>query len=127
MYSNRECFLLKILLWILERMHMDCKNFERQIPAYFEDKLDGKELEVFIHHIMQCENCMEELTIQYLIAEGMQRIEDGSNIDIQKEISQKIVMTLKRVKIRKRLQIIRGIIKFGIILTVVGYLLYLLW
>lgn len=81
---------------------MDCKKTQKSIQDFIEDRLEGKELEIFLQHVETCENCREELSIQYLITEGMQRLEKGSTFDLQKELEQKIEGAKKKIGVRRR-------------------------
>lgn len=65
---------------------LDCKEYEKLIPDFLNDNLDSVELEKFISHIESCPECMEELSIQFLITEGMLRLEEGSNFELAKEL-----------------------------------------
>lgn len=78
---------------------MDCKEFERQIPDFIEQKMDYRTLTKFMEHLKGCEECKEELSIQFLVREGISRLEDGSSFDLQKELNQR--MTAAKVKIRR--------------------------
>ena len=78
---------------------MDCKEFERLIPDFVSDKLDYQNLKRFIRHMDHCENCREELTIQFLVTEGMQRLEDGRAFDLQKELQQRLEEAKKQVRL----------------------------
>lgn len=66
---------------------MDCKEFEKLIPDFMENKLDYKKQKSFIAHVEECAECREELTIQFLITEGLARLEDGGAFDLQKELN----------------------------------------
>lgn len=77
---------------------MDCKEFERFIPDFVLNKLNYKELKRFLSHMDRCENCREELTIQFLVTEGMRRLEDGSAFDLQKELRQRLDEAKRHVK-----------------------------
>ena len=35
--------------------------------------------------MQECPGCKEELVIQFLVTEGMQRLEDGDAFDLQRE------------------------------------------
>ena len=76
---------------------MDCKEFERLIPNYIDDKLDHQSLNLFSEHMEHCENCKEELVIQFLVTEGIQRLEDGNVFDLQGELNERLEETRKRV------------------------------
>ena len=79
---------------------MDCKEFERLIPDFVSDKLDYQNLKNFISHMDHCENCREELTIQFLVTEGIQRLEDGRAFDLQRELQQRLEEAKKHVRIQ---------------------------
>ncbi len=65
---------------------LDCKDYEKLIPNFLEDKLSTLMTEKFIEHIENCPDCMEELSIQFLITEGMSRLEEGSTFELAKEL-----------------------------------------
>ena len=56
---------------------MNCKEFEKNIPEFIAGKLDFLTLQEFGEHMQECPGCKEELVIQFLVTEGMQRLEDG--------------------------------------------------
>lgn len=64
-------------------VNMDCKDEEKMIPVFLQDELDIKVLNQFIEHIDGCPECMEELSIQFLVAEGLERLEAGNNFNLQ--------------------------------------------
>ncbi len=82
---------------------MDCKEFQRMIPDFLEDELDNYSLEDFLNHIEKCKNCKEELTIQFLIDAGIQRLEDGSTFNLSDELQLTIGDAWQRLRMRKRL------------------------
>ena len=65
---------------------MTCKEMEKLIPSFLQDELDTEELREFMEHIEKCEDCREELTIQFLVTEGMARLEEGNVFDLQNEL-----------------------------------------
>ena len=69
---------------------LNCKDYEKMIPDFLADKLDAKTAEKFIGHIEKCPECMEEVSIQYLITEGMNRLEEGNTFELQKELGKLI-------------------------------------
>ena len=54
---------------------MNCKETRKNIYRFIEDEIDGKELQNFMKHMAECEECREELGIQFLVTEGMQHLE----------------------------------------------------
>ena len=81
---------------------MDCKEFERQIPDFINNKMDFMTLNQFEEHMQHCDSCKEELVIQFLVTEGMQRLEKGSTFDLQSELETKINKADRRIRARRR-------------------------
>lgn len=69
---------------------MGCKEFEKLIPDFIARKLDYPALRRFCGHVGRCEACREELNIQFLVTEGVQRLEDGRAFDFQAELAQRM-------------------------------------
>ena len=66
---------------------MTCKEAEKKIPQLLEDRLEPAELEGVLKHVERCPSCKEELTIQFLVTTGMQRLEEGSTFHLGRELS----------------------------------------
>lgn len=78
---------------------MECKEAEKKIPLFLQDELEGRELDDFIQHIDSCSECREELTIQFLVAEVMERLEEGDNFNLQKALQMKMEESRHRVRL----------------------------
>jgi len=65
---------------------LDCKDYEKLIPDFLANRLESETAEKFIAHIEQCKDCMEEVSIQFLITEGMNRLEHGNTFELAKEL-----------------------------------------
>lgn len=83
---------------------MNCKEEEKKIPAFLQDDLDCKDLEQFIEHIEGCSECKEELSIQFLVSEGLERLEAGGSFNLQHALTTKIEEARNQVRIRHGLQ-----------------------
>ncbi len=81
---------------------MDCKEFLKLVPIWLEGRLDGRLGTMFLDHMNQCEDCNEELHIQYLVREGTARLESGGNFNLDKELSDKVGSYRKKLKRRHR-------------------------
>lgn len=53
---------------------MDCKETQRLMRRFLEDKLDADTAREFILHVRSCKECMDELMIEYLISGGIQEL-----------------------------------------------------
>ena len=82
---------------------MTCKEAEKLIPVFLEDDLDTDDLREFMEHIEECGECKEELSIQFLVKEGLSRLEAGSVFDLKNELEYRIGMEEHALKMRETL------------------------
>lgn len=83
---------------------MNCKEFEKMIPDFIANRLEYKELKLFVAHVDECEDCKEELTIQFLVAEGMARLVEGGAFDLQKELDIRMGTALRGIRRHKAMK-----------------------
>jgi len=108
------------------KKRMDCKEFERLIPDFIDQKMDYPTLKSFSEHINECGECKEELVIQFLVREGIQRLEDGDAFDLQSELDARLQETGQRLKfhgIFLCLGIAMEILAVGILFGIVVWIL----
>lgn len=91
---------------------MNCKEFEKKIPDFVNQTMDFSTLKEFSRHMEHCENCKEELVIQFLVTEGMQRLEEGDAFDLQKELEERLEAAKHRIKLHS------GVMRVGIVLEI---------
>lgn len=60
---------------------MNCLTAQSLIIKYVNDELSGIELESFLNHIDECDDCFEELKIYYILSKGMQQLDDDMVIN----------------------------------------------
>lgn len=98
---------------------MDCKETDRLIPAFLKNELSGRELKGFMEHISGCDECREELSIQFLILEGMARLENGNTFDLQAELDRRLEDAARRMRLRKGLHFLVYGLEFLVIITII--------
>lgn len=76
---------------------MTCKDFEKQIPSFLNRKMDYPTMKEFQAHLDTCESCKEELTISFLVVDGLQRLEEGDAFDLQKELNLRLKETKRQL------------------------------
>lgn len=81
---------------------MNCKEFEKLIPVFIERKMDFRILKRFGEHMDSCPKCKEELDIQFLVKEGMHRLEEGEAFDLQSELEQRLAEAKRKVNMNYR-------------------------
>ena len=98
---------------------MDCKDAEKKIPYFLQDELDGDGLEEFLEHVETCPECKEELSIQFLVTEGLERLESGNNFNLQKELFMKLDDAQYRVGIHRMLWYILVSLETAVALAII--------
>jgi hypothetical protein len=83
---------------------MDCKETQRNIPLFLKDELDRDVAGEFVNHVRSCNECMEELNIEYLLYEGLNMLENSDSIDVQRELEEKLERITNREKLHKQLK-----------------------
>lgn len=105
---------------------MTCKDAERLIPIFIGGELNYHDLEQFVDHIEGCPNCKEEMSIQYLIAEGMVRLEDGAAFDLGRELESLLEVSKSRVRVHKALQYLGIGLELAALITIITVILIIL-
>ena len=82
---------------------MNCKETEKLIPLFLSEKLNIRQLDQFLEHVESCDECMEELTIQYLVMIGASLIEEGKSFDLRKALNELLHNAANIVKKWKKL------------------------
>lgn len=100
-------------------LNMDCKEVQRNITAFLDEELSGKTAEKFLDHISQCPECREELSIQYLVKEGMVRLEEGGSFDLSKDLDILISRSYRTIKNQRIAAIVIYSMEFIAILSVI--------
>lgn len=110
---------------------MNCKEIEKLIPKFIKNECTPKEEAMLLEHIKSCPECKEELTIQFLLSEGLNRLEAGESFDLNKELEKRLTVRVQEKKPRKRLvspelAVVLGDIIGGAILVaiIVGLLMW---
>lgn len=85
---------------------MNCKDTDKMIPLFLTDQLTNNDLDKFLDHVNKCNECMEELTIQYLVMIGASILEEGKSFDLREALKQLLTDANKRVKRWKTLYVL---------------------
>lgn len=102
---------------------MECKEAEKLIPLFLEDELETDELREFMEHIDKCSECKEELSIQFLVSEGLIRLETGNVFDLQNELKDRMDNAGSALHFRENLKwtlvALEGLVVLAIIIIIV--------
>ncbi len=58
---------------------MDCRTAEQNITRFIQKELSDEETEEFLNHIRSCEECRQEMEMNYLFVEGMRLLDSKSD------------------------------------------------
>ncbi|NBJ91605.1 zf-HC2 domain-containing protein [Parablautia muri] len=105
---------------------MVCKEIENMIPAFLADDLDTEDLRDFMEHVDNCEECMEELSIQFLVLEGLARLEAGNVFDLQNELKVRLEEAAHSLKRREGMQGLLYILEGLVVIAAIGLVALLL-
>ena len=78
---------------------MTCMEAQSSITAFINDEMDIAELEEFIEHIQDCEECMDELDVYYALLTAMKQLDEDRNLsdDFSQELREKIDCSQERI------------------------------
>lgn len=107
---------------------MECKEFEKMIPLFLNDELDTEELREFTDHVDKCSECREELSIQFLVTEGLASLEDGNVFNLQNELEEKLNGAEHGMKVRENMRYLlfgmEGMV--ALLMAIIALLLFIL-
>lgn len=83
---------------------LTCKQAEKLIMPFIKESLDNRTKRQFLAHVEKCSSCHEELSIQFLVTAGMQRLENGDTFDLNKELKAKMTMEKRHLRLLDSLQ-----------------------
>lgn len=107
----------------------DCRSYRKNFGRFLNGKLEGKERRLLMKHVEECAECREELRIQYLLQEGMFRLEHGGTFDINSDFERMLVDVQKEIKqesrrtmfFRTAMVVFLGVAYYFIGIGIVGY------
>ena len=77
---------------------ISCKIIEKRIQQYLNNELSPYEMQVFLDHIKECPDCKEELTIRYMISEGLMKAEQNNEYDLLHGLEDKMASSYKKIR-----------------------------
>lgn len=83
---------------------MDCREAEKMVQLYIENKIPPKKLEEFIEHISHCPSCYDELETYYTIYFAMKYLDEDrhSSYNIKEMLDEDLKKRIQYVKRHRR-------------------------
>ena len=64
---------------------MDCKECKGCIHPFLKKELGDRKSRILLRHISECPSCKEDMRSEYLVIEGLRRLESGSDFNLRKD------------------------------------------
>lgn len=104
---------------------MNCEECEKLINDYICNTLDEGKTDAFVKHVLGCQECLEELRINYSVITALDQMDRGAELseDYDAELNEKIVKYIMRKKRRHRayiglcLLLLIASVSFGILFS----------
>ena len=92
---------------------MDCYECKKRIKEFLNDSLNTKKNIEFVEHVKSCPECMEELSIEYLVNEGLKRLDTATSFDLDSELNEKLTKTYSKAKFTRSYIVVIGFVIFA--------------
>ena len=92
---------------------MNCYECKKRIKDFLNDSLNSKNCIAFVEHVKSCNECMEELSIEFLVNEGLKRLDTATSFDLERELNEKINQAYSKAKFYKHFALISSIVVFA--------------
>ncbi len=103
---------------------MECFEVDTKIISYLENALEDDELEAFLEHLNECEDCRNEVALYFTLIEGLKQMdEDEIKIfDFQAEYQKQRKERLRDVVLRRKYRLLtdRLVILFVVAIVLFG-------
>ena len=78
---------------------MTCREAEKMVISYIHDELTKDELDEFLEHVENCDSCMEELEIHYMVDVGLKKLdEEDTTYDIVGDLMRKMEASVREMQ-----------------------------
>lgn len=105
------------------RKAMDCIDYRMHMLPYLKHELSVKKTRRLLSHVAECTECKEELKVQYLVMEGMKRLEYGGTFNLEKDFEKSLMVSAREYNKRDILQKLLLCILYGGCSLVILFLL----
>lgn len=79
---------------------MDCINYRMNMLPYLKHELSIKKSQKLLSHVEECAECKEELKVQFLVMEGMKRLEYGKTFHLDEDFEKSLKTSVREYKMR---------------------------
>ncbi len=87
---------------------LSCRQYEKLIPMYLNKTLSDEETIALIDHVKKCPSCREELTIQHMVAVGLNNLDEIIDLNVDSELDKRrrqMVLSLYKKDVTERMHL----------------------
>lgn len=106
---------------------ISCKEFEKLIPEFIAQELEYRTLKRFCSHAKTCTDCHEELDIQFLVSEGMVRLEEGDAFDLNRELDKRLEEAVRKINRNDKYLNIGQVLEYIAMAGIMGIVLWIIF
>ena len=78
-------------------MKKECEIVRDILPLYVDGVCSDASREIIVDHLKECPDCKEELTIRYMISEGLTKAEENNEYDLLHGLEEKMKSSYKKL------------------------------
>ena len=79
-----------------EVLTMNCIECKKKIKDFLNDSLNTRQTVDFVNHVNECPECMEELSVDFLVNEGLKRLESGTGFNLNDDFKNMLSQSKKK-------------------------------
>lgn len=83
---------------------MNCRETQRMIRPFLKNKLSQQDRHEFIMHVRSCKECMDELSLEFIVTEGVNLLDEDSSIDLNEELNRILDLGNHRNHVRRHMR-----------------------
>ncbi len=106
---------------------MECRDAEKLVLKFIQGNCSKEEARQLVSHIRTCESCWEEISIQFLLEEGLHRLEAGESFDLNQELNARVEEVEKSNRYQFNIKVFGITLFYVLIIILVLILIWFLW
>lgn len=89
---------------------MKCIEARRMVTPFVKKELSDKEIEQFLKHIEQCEDCKDELDIYFTMYKAIELLDSGAHqeFDFKKKLEEELRASRRMITVHHTTRIVRS-------------------
>lgn len=95
-----------------------CRDYEKMIPDFLKNGLTDEDMLDFYAHMLGCNSCKDELSIQYMVKAGFED-NDENNYNLMNRLNNELDSHFKEIVLKRSVLFGAKIIAVGTLLVII--------